>query len=183
MGSMDDLRKRAIPASCLVDENGNTYSASAGGAIPAGSNIIGRVGIDQTTPGTTNGVQVNAALPAGTNLVGKFGIDQTTPGTTNLVAMSSNAADFASTASLSSAVSAAASAQLLAANAARKGLILVNTDANDCYVKYGTTSSATSFTAKIPNNGYWEMPKPIYTGRIDVIWSAAGSGSLYATEL
>lgn len=28
------------------------------------------VKIDQTTPGTTNGVQVNAALPAGTNVIG-----------------------------------------------------------------------------------------------------------------
>ena len=43
------------------------------------------VKIDQTTPGTTNGVQVNAALPAGTNIIGKVGIDQTTPGTTNAV--------------------------------------------------------------------------------------------------
>lgn len=39
-------------------------------AIPAGTNLIGKVGIDQTTPGTTNGVQVNAALPAGTNIIG-----------------------------------------------------------------------------------------------------------------
>ncbi len=38
--------------------------------IAAGSAIIGKVGIDQTTPGTTNGVQVNAALPAGTNAIG-----------------------------------------------------------------------------------------------------------------
>lgn len=51
--------------------------------IPVGTNIIGKVGIDQTTPGTTNGVQVNAALPAGTNLIGKTGFDPTTPGTTN----------------------------------------------------------------------------------------------------
>lgn len=54
-------------------------------ALPAGAAIIGKVGIDQTTPGTTNGVQVNAALPAGANIVGKFGIDQTIPGTTNAV--------------------------------------------------------------------------------------------------
>ena len=40
------------------------------GSIPAGTNLIGKVGIDQTTPGTTNGVQVNAALPAGTNKIG-----------------------------------------------------------------------------------------------------------------
>jgi hypothetical protein len=41
-------------------------------SIAAGTNIIGKVGIDQTTPGTTNGVQVNAALPAGTNAIGKL---------------------------------------------------------------------------------------------------------------
>lgn len=36
------------------------------GSLVPGSAIIGKVGIDQTTPGTTNGVQVNAsALPAG----------------------------------------------------------------------------------------------------------------------
>jgi len=58
--------------------------------LGAGSAIVGKVGIDQTTPGTTNGVQVNAALPAGTNIIGKFGIDQTTPGTTNLVAAGQN---------------------------------------------------------------------------------------------
>lgn len=52
-------------------------------ALPAGAAIIGKVGIDQTTPGTTNGVQVNAALPAGTNIIGNIRIDQTTPGTTN----------------------------------------------------------------------------------------------------
>ncbi len=38
--------------------------------LVAGSSIIGKVGIDQTTPGTTNGVQVNAALPAGSNVIG-----------------------------------------------------------------------------------------------------------------
>jgi hypothetical protein len=39
-------------------------------ALTAGSALIGKVGIDQTTPGTTNGVQVNAALPAGSNVIG-----------------------------------------------------------------------------------------------------------------
>lgn len=40
-------------------------------SIAAGANVIGKVGIDQTTPGTTNGVQVNAALPAGANNIGE----------------------------------------------------------------------------------------------------------------
>jgi hypothetical protein len=39
---------------------------TAGIGLNAGTNIIGKVGIDQTTPGTTNGVVVNnSALPAG----------------------------------------------------------------------------------------------------------------------
>ena len=46
-------------------------------ATPAGTNVIGKVGIDQSTPGTSNGVQVNAALPAGTNNIGIVSIDQT----------------------------------------------------------------------------------------------------------
>lgn len=40
-------------------------------SLSADTDIIGKVGIDQTTPGTTNGVQVNAALPAGTNVIGQ----------------------------------------------------------------------------------------------------------------
>lgn len=59
------------------------------GALPTGTNILGKVGIDQTTPGTTNGVQVNAALPAGSAVIGKVSIDQTTPGTTNAVVVNS----------------------------------------------------------------------------------------------
>jgi hypothetical protein len=65
---------------------GQLQQSGGGGSavtLQTGANIAGKFGIDQTTPGTTNGVQVVAAIPAGTNVVGKFGIDQTTPGTTN----------------------------------------------------------------------------------------------------
>ena len=65
--------------------------------LPPGSALVGKFGIDQTTPGTTNAVQVtnmgpgagigNVLLIAGTALVGKFGIDQTTPGTTNATSL------------------------------------------------------------------------------------------------
>ena len=79
--------------------------------------------------------------------------------------------------------SAATSAQLLAANTARTGLMITNTDANAVYLYYGTTATATKFTVKIGSGGYWEMPQPIWTGRIDVIWAADGAGSLIGSEL
>ena len=63
-----------------------TQSGTWNVGLNAGSNLVGKVGIDQTTPGTTNGVYVNNAsipvsgtvavssitnaLPAGTNTIG-----------------------------------------------------------------------------------------------------------------
>ena len=51
-------------------------------ALPIGTNVIGKVGIDQTTPGTTNlvsigtngTVAINTALPTGTNTIGTVNI-------------------------------------------------------------------------------------------------------------
>uniref|UniRef100_A0A6M3KCA3 Uncharacterized protein n=1 Tax=viral metagenome TaxID=1070528 RepID=A0A6M3KCA3_9ZZZZ len=54
-------------------------------SIAAGTNLIGKVGIDQATA-NANEVVVKS-ITAGSNLIGKFGIDQTTPGTTNAVAV------------------------------------------------------------------------------------------------
>lgn len=86
-------------------------------ALSAGSAVVGKVGIDQTTPGTTNLValaanqsvneaQINGVTPLMGNGVTGTGsqrvtvasdntpfavkIDQTTPGTTNLVALAAN---------------------------------------------------------------------------------------------
>lgn len=68
-----------------MDATGAAIDPTA--ALPAGTNLLGKVGIDQTTDGTTNAVH----LVAGTALAGKFGIDQTTPGTTNGIVLNSAA--------------------------------------------------------------------------------------------
>lgn len=87
-------------------------------------------------------------------------------------------------ATLTSPASSASSATLAAANVARTGLIIQNSDANALYVKYGATATSDDYTVKIAgNDGYWEMPEPIYTGIVDAIWAADGSGSAYVTEL
>jgi hypothetical protein len=80
----------AIAGKFGIDQTtpGTTNGVQVNAALPAGANVIGKAGIDQTTPGTTNGVQVNAALPVGANVVGKFGIDQSVPGTSNTVQIS-----------------------------------------------------------------------------------------------
>lgn len=95
-GPLTDTQLRASDVSVSVSNLPSTQTVTGTlsiNAIPVGSNLIGKVGIDQTTPGTTNKVSIgtdgtvgiNAALPSGTNLLGKIAIDQTTPGTTNKV--------------------------------------------------------------------------------------------------
>lgn len=71
----------AIIGNIRIDQT--TPGTTNGVQLTAGSAVVGNVRIDQTTPGTTNGVQVNAALPAGSAIIGNVRVDQTTPGTTN----------------------------------------------------------------------------------------------------
>lgn len=87
------------------------------------------------------------------------------------------------TATLSQVNSTASSTQILAANSLRKGVVIYNTDAADLYIKYGTTASTSSFTAVVYSGVAWEMPNPIYNGRIDGIWASDGSGLAAITEL
>lgn len=76
------------------------------------------------------------------------------------------------------------SQQLLAANPTRNGAYFFNDSTADAYIKLGATASTTDFTMKVLAGDGWEMPSsPVYTGRIDCIWSADASGAMRITEL
>lgn len=88
-----------------------------------------------------------------------------------------------STATLTNVTSSAASLQLLTSTAGRKGAYFYNDTDKKCYLKLGTTASATSFTVLIAPAGFYELPIPCYTGRIDGIWEAGPTGDIRITEL
>ena len=103
----------------------------------------------------TGAVTVSAALPAGTNLLGKIGIDQTTPGTTNAVVEASAAAILAATQTdilaLSDPIAVTASVTLatmlgVALNASLKKLTLISSDPTKIvyWAKGGAASAATA---------------------------------------
>ena len=135
---------------------GTTNGVQVNAALPAGTNLLGKVGIDQTTPGTTNGVQVNAALPAGTNLMGKVGIDQTTPGTTNGVQVNAalpagtntignvNSAVNVTATDCSGSISSGGTAQnAFSAQSALHGFTVVNIDTTEpMWISFTTTAAA-----------------------------------------
>ncbi len=89
------------------------------------------------------------------------------------------------TATVTNVADTASSAQLLASTAGRLGCLLFNASLQTLYVLYGTTASiaAGGYSFAIEPGGYWEMPSPLYTGRIDGIWAANSAEYVQITEL
>lgn len=90
------------------------------------------------------------------------------------------------TATLSNATQNVSAVQLLAANAARRGIVIVNEVAageagGNLYVAFAGTASVTVYTNVIPPGGVWER-KGGYTGQIFGVWDAAGTGKARITE-
>lgn len=96
---------------------------------------------------------------------------------TSLAAGSTVGTTVATAATLSNVASSVTTVTLLAANAARRGFMIVNDETSTLLVKFGATASATSFTVSLVAAAYYECPQPVYTGLVAGIWTAAGSGS------
>lgn len=74
------------------------------------------------------------------------------------------------------------SVTLLAANANRLGATIANDSSAALYIKLGGTASLTSYTARVAQYGYYEVPFG-YTGVIDGIWATdPGDGAARITE-
>ncbi len=85
-------------------------------------------------------------------------------------------------ATLANVSAATSSTALFASNANVRGRIVHNDSTGILYLKFGTGASTTSYTVKIPPDGFFEFPKPTYTGDVAGIWSAA-NGSARTTEV
>lgn len=78
--------------------------------------------------------------------------------------------------------SATSSHVLIAANAARRGLLFYNDSTADQYIKLGTVASTTDFTVVLTRKAFYEVDSPVYLGQIDVI-SSSTNGAIQVTEL
>lgn len=87
-----------------------------------------------------------------------------------------------STSAVTRVASSTSSQQLLASNANRKLAVFYNDSTGIQYIKFGTTSSSTDFTVRMTSQSYYEVPSPVYTGRIDCI-SGNTNGGIQVTEL
>jgi hypothetical protein len=74
---------------------------------------------------------------------------------------------------------------VLAANPARRRMVVSNPTNKTVFLFFGTTATLAIYTIPIPSNGAYEGPLNDYTGDVSVIWqSAPANGSvLHVTEI
>jgi hypothetical protein len=142
-----------------------TLNAMAGGDVIAADDVGGvKYQIIKIT--------IGALDAAGTLIAGDAGTSSA--GTQRVVEAG------AATGTLTNVASSASNVTILSAAATRRQAILYNDSTQDCYVKFGTTASATSFTYYMPSLATIEIEK--YNGRIDAIWVSA-NGNMRVTEI
>lgn len=76
----------------------------------------------------------------------------------------------------------ATSVTLLASNTSRKSAMVYNDSSAALYLKLGATASTSSFTVKLAQDDYFEVPGG-YTGVIDGIWASDAGGNARVTEV
>ena len=133
----------------LVDADGHLQVDSMS-ALPAGTNVIGKVGIDQTTPGTTNRVDIGTE-PSGSGAY-------TTPTHT--------APSIGATTTVA-----------LASNANRLYALLVNDSNEVIYLKLGADAVLNQGIRLNASGGNYAMSKKLgnlYTGAINGICASGG---------
>lgn len=137
-------------------------TAGGGTYVDAKVNPSGALSVDATQSGTWN--------------IGSITNPVSITGSVTATASSVNASNI-------SRVSNSGSSQTLAAsNASRKGLYIYNDSTTNCYYKFGTSASTTSFSVKLFATDTFTMDPPIYNGAVTFVCDSA-TGSSEATEL
>lgn len=85
------------------------------------------------------------------------------------------------TATLTQPPAANTTAVLLAANGARKGVIIQNDGSTALSLAFASTASATAYTILIPAAGSWTMGDFVYGGPISGIWAGSPTGNARVT--
>lgn len=189
-----ELRASAVPVSGTFYQATQPVSIATLPTLAAGTNNIGDVDV-LTVPADPFGANADAASATGSisaklRFIAATGIPITGTVTVGSHAVT-NAGTFAtqneplrsSSASVTTVSDTASSTTLLSSNASRRGASFFNNSTSTLYMKFGTTASATDFTIAMAASSFYVLDAPVYTGRIDGIWSSDSTGAVLITEL
>jgi len=87
------------------------------------------------------------------------------------------------TAVVSTVARATASGTIVASNANRRGLIVVNDSTGFLFLKMGAGGDSSDWTIRLPPRATWEAEDPAYTGPVTGAWNSVGSGFARITEI
>lgn len=122
--------------------NSTTSMIMLDNSLPSGSAIIGKVGIDQTTPGTTNGVVVNSsALPSGAST---SALQTTGNSYLSTIATNSSKSSINTSGAYDEITNLTTSAQTLTAPANAVGFVLESLSDNTANIRYKIGATATT---------------------------------------
>lgn len=166
-----------LPVSATIDTTGLATSAKQDTQITAEQAIRTAVEtIDNAISGSEMQVDVVGSLPAGTNNIGDVDIASALPAGTNAIGKLTQPA----TPTLANVTMTGSSVTLAASNTARRNLMIFNDSGVTVYVKLGSTASSTSFTIKMADQSYYELPDPVYTG---IVTALGASGDVRVSEV
>lgn len=170
-GPLTDAQLRATPVPVSAAQSG-TWNIN---------NVTGTVSLP--TGASTSALQTtgNSSL---SSIDGKLNsLGQKTSAASVPVVLASNQSPLnATTSAVTTFNATTTSAPVLALNASRRGAAFYNDSGGVIYLKLGTTASSTSYTIRMTDNTFYELPYPIYTGVIEAV-SQSGTRSLRVTEL
>lgn len=159
--------------------------------LPAGTNLLGKMGFDQTTPGTTNRVSLPDGVVAisGSPTVQGLGTAGTPSGGVSSVQGVSNGQPLPVTATTPTALSGnapatvsvgVASGALVAINASRKGLVVTNNSSAIVSLAFGANAAVLSSGITLKPGGVWDMDQFTFTTQaVNAIAASAASGVSY----
>ncbi len=154
----------------VVDSGTITAVTAITNALPAGTNLLGKVGIDQTTPGTTNLV----ALTAETTKA--IGVTRTADGSGNLITSTTNALDvnIKTPATLPVSLATAPSTPTTQVDTSATGTISA-TDALG-----GTPAGTGALISVAPTaNSFVAIALPGGSSNIDIMFTGTATGTYY----
>lgn len=157
-----------VVSGTVVSGNDTNYGVVGANTLRTASQIGNATGAASFNTGTTTAQTLRVVLPT----------DQ------SAIPVSDINGDYAATSVLTQVTRTNASTTIKAANANRKGLILVNDSSAVCYVAFGGTATSGAYTFRMTNNEVVSLDKnPIYTGIVTGIWASNGGGAMMVTEL
>lgn len=86
------------------------------------------------------------------------------------------------TSTITTVPSSATSVTLLAANPARRQIVINNVSSKNLYVAFAATATTAAYTFLVPSMGTFVGPLNSYTGQVTGIWSTA-NGNAVITEI